>query len=287
MPRAGASSALLRDWVRRALAGYWTHAGYLNWDTGLGFQRWHQRKKVALAQRRADRRSRPSPSCSPSPRWGAWAKWLLDRGLREYARADRARRAGSRPRWPTACNVVPQSRGNGVPRRRALRRQRDARARGRPRPRAARARRRALYAFDPDTGRLAVTTPAYNTAIVAVNQRRASRTAASTSRGSSTPTRRSRRTSAGPGARVRAARAARCARSTARAARRVAAGAGARAARRGRDGRACARTPARSRTCACAAPSPPAGCAHRSEYRFTPAAIEGRWSVSGAAGARR
>ena len=28
-----------------------------------------------------------------------------------------------------------------------------------------------LYAFDPDIGRLAVTTPAYNTAIVAVNQR--------------------------------------------------------------------------------------------------------------------
>ena len=28
-----------------------------------------------------------------------------------------------------------------------------------------------LYAFDPDTGRLAVTTPTYNTAIVAVNQR--------------------------------------------------------------------------------------------------------------------
>ena len=29
----------------------------------------------------------------------------------------------------------------------------------------------ALYAYDPDIGRLAVTTPAYNTAVVAVNQR--------------------------------------------------------------------------------------------------------------------
>ena len=29
----------------------------------------------------------------------------------------------------------------------------------------------ALYSFDPDTGRLAVTTPTYNTAIIAVNQR--------------------------------------------------------------------------------------------------------------------
>ena len=41
---------LLRAWVRRALAGYWTHGGYLNWDTGLGFGRWHQTKKFALAQ---------------------------------------------------------------------------------------------------------------------------------------------------------------------------------------------------------------------------------------------
>ena len=29
----------------------------------------------------------------------------------------------------------------------------------------------ALYAFDPDIGRLAITTPTYNTAIIAVNQR--------------------------------------------------------------------------------------------------------------------
>ena len=31
------------------IAGYWTHGGYLNWDTGLGFRRWHQAKKVPLA----------------------------------------------------------------------------------------------------------------------------------------------------------------------------------------------------------------------------------------------
>ncbi len=29
---------LLRDWVRRVISGYWTHAGYLSWDTGLGLQ---------------------------------------------------------------------------------------------------------------------------------------------------------------------------------------------------------------------------------------------------------
>ena len=54
---------LLRDWVRRAISGYWTHAGYLNWDTGLGYQRWHQRKKVGLAQG-ALIGVAPRPSCS-------------------------------------------------------------------------------------------------------------------------------------------------------------------------------------------------------------------------------
>ena len=42
--------AQLRAWVERVLCGYWTHAGYLNWDTGLGFARWHQVKKPPLCQ---------------------------------------------------------------------------------------------------------------------------------------------------------------------------------------------------------------------------------------------
>lgn len=41
---------LLRAWATRMLAGYWTHGGYLNWDTGFGFRRWHELKKLALAQ---------------------------------------------------------------------------------------------------------------------------------------------------------------------------------------------------------------------------------------------
>ena len=31
----------LRAWVRRALPAYWTHSGYVNWDTGLYLYRWH------------------------------------------------------------------------------------------------------------------------------------------------------------------------------------------------------------------------------------------------------
>ena len=40
----------LRRWLRRVVAGYWMHAGYLNWDTGLGFRRWHESKKLGLSQ---------------------------------------------------------------------------------------------------------------------------------------------------------------------------------------------------------------------------------------------
>ena len=36
--------ARMRAWVARVLCGYWTHGGYLNWDSGQGFARWHQIK---------------------------------------------------------------------------------------------------------------------------------------------------------------------------------------------------------------------------------------------------
>ena len=49
MPPAGEPRAAAR--VGAAGAGrLLDHAGYLNWDTGLGYLRWHQRKKVGLAQ---------------------------------------------------------------------------------------------------------------------------------------------------------------------------------------------------------------------------------------------
>ena len=165
MPRP-ANVRLLREWVRRALAGYWTHAGYLNWDTGLGYLRWHQRKKVGLAQA-ALIGIAAEPELQPSPRWGRWAKWMLDRGLREYlALAERDDRFPA----PLAYGVrsVPEPRrmasltaaryaANAI---RALDAGLGKAPAGEPPP---------LYSFDPDTGRLAVTTPAYNTAIIAAN----------------------------------------------------------------------------------------------------------------------
>ena len=89
-----ADLARLRVWARRVIAGYWTHAGYLNWDTGFGFERWHQGKKLGLsAQALIGLAS--SDSLGLEPRWRAWAKDILDSGLRFYER--QSERAGGVP----------------------------------------------------------------------------------------------------------------------------------------------------------------------------------------------
>jgi hypothetical protein len=167
-PLSRAGRGLVRRWERRVIAGYWTHGGYLNWDTGLGFERWHQAKKLGLAQQALIGIAQVR-KLQPSGEWGRWAKWMLDRGLRFYERLPVGE--GGLPD-PVLFKLftVPQSIGSA--RLAAARLQANA-ARaveaGLGRMRAAAPP--SLYAYDPDIGRLAVTTPAYNTAIVAVNQR--------------------------------------------------------------------------------------------------------------------
>jgi hypothetical protein len=158
---------LLREWVRRAIAGYWTHGGYANWDTGLGFERWHQMKKLGLMQQ-ALIGVASAEELQPSRTWGAWTKWLLDRSLAWY---DAEAAAAGRLPDPIAfgVNAVPLTAADGaLAGTRIAANAARAVAAGLGRVRATRPP--ALYAYDPDTGRLAVTTPAYSTAIVAVNQ---------------------------------------------------------------------------------------------------------------------
>ena len=158
---------LLRQWGIRTLAGYWTHAGYLNWDTGLGFNRWHQTKKIGLAQQALIALA-STEWLQTSASQGAWAKWIFDRGLLTFA--EWSRRAGGVPP-PVSFGVVRKPQGPSSARLGVARLQANAAraiaaglgaAPSTPPP--------ALYAFDPDIGRLAVTTPSYNTAVVAVNQ---------------------------------------------------------------------------------------------------------------------
>jgi hypothetical protein len=164
-PLPGADEALLRRWMRRVLAGYWTHAGYLNWDTGFGFGRWHQMKKFGLSQQ-ALIGIAAGGRLSPSRAAARWAKWILERGFELYERKlpegegvapglfyplkpkpqsnKQALFAASRVAANTARAIA-----HGLPDRRA----------SEPPP---------LYSFDPATGRLAVSTPTYNTAITAI-----------------------------------------------------------------------------------------------------------------------
>ncbi|HKE81027.1 MAG TPA: hypothetical protein VKB54_17040 [Solirubrobacteraceae bacterium] len=158
---------LLREWVRRALAGYWTHSGYANWDSGFGFERWHQTKKLALMQQ-ALIGVASAEELQPSSAWGAWAKWMLDRSLSWYDAL--AARAGRIPD-PVAFGVHVAAQSSADAALGAARMAANAaRALDAGLDRTPSARPPALYAYDPDTGRLAVTTPAYSTAIVAVNQ---------------------------------------------------------------------------------------------------------------------
>jgi hypothetical protein len=120
-PRA-ADRRLLRRWLRRVLAGYWTHAGYLNWDTGLGFRRWHQAKKLGLSQHGLI--GIASAPALAGPRTRAWAKWILDQGFAFYERqlaggrlpgcssgSRSSRRASAAPAWrPRAWRAMPPGR---------------------------------------------------------------------------------------------------------------------------------------------------------------------------------
>ena len=166
-PVRGASRRLLRDWVKRVLTGYWTHSGYLNWDSGLGFERWHQAKKLGLSQQALIGIAQ-ARELQPTPAYGRWAKWMLDRGLAWYLQ--QPARAGGLPD-PVFFRLtqVPQTLGSAQ--LAAVRIQANAtRAIAAGLGRMQAAQPPSLYAYDPDTGRLAVTTRAYNTAIVPVSQ---------------------------------------------------------------------------------------------------------------------
>jgi hypothetical protein len=93
---------MLRAWVQRLVAGSWTHAGYLNWDTGYGRQRWNSGQYWALAQGGLLRLATARPFW-PGPRYGPWMKAMFDRGLLLFADWARAARARSPRSARSAC----------------------------------------------------------------------------------------------------------------------------------------------------------------------------------------
>jgi len=166
-PLNPAQMRVLKAWVERVLCGYWTHSGYPNWDSGLGFARWHQAKKFPLSQDGLLAIA-SAKRFQPSPAYGAWAKWFFDRGLEWYER--QVAEAGGLP--PSVFFGVGSEYGYGDDSLTASRMAANAcRAIQLGLHRTAGHRPPPLYAYDPDIGRLAVTTPTYSTAIILDNHR--------------------------------------------------------------------------------------------------------------------
>jgi hypothetical protein len=169
-PLAPEQIRLLRAWVEHIVCGYWTHAGYLNWDTGFSFKRWHVGRTFALA-RQGLFAIALSPRFQVDPAIGQWAKYMFDAGFTLYERFAREATDGIGIAPAVLYDLKVNPLGPSVRELFAVRMQADA-ARAvvlglagveaaKPPP---------LYSFDPDIGRLAVSTPSYSTAIVPVNQ---------------------------------------------------------------------------------------------------------------------
>jgi hypothetical protein len=159
-PLPASSMRRMQGWVTRLLAGSWTHAGYLNWDTGKGRRRWHSAQYWAFAQQGL-------LAIAASPRfwrhraYGRWAKALFDRGLALYQRRADAN-GGLAPKHMFGVHALMEEFDCFCARMvanaaRAVALDLGSRPSQDPPP---------LFAYDPDTGRLAVTTPRYSTAIV-------------------------------------------------------------------------------------------------------------------------
>jgi hypothetical protein len=163
-PLPESSMRRLRAWVRRLLAGSWTHAGYLNWDTGNGWRRWHSAQYWAFAQQGLLAIA-TSPRFWEHPVYGRWAKALFDRGLMLFQRRADAN-GGLAPKHMFGVHTLMEEFDCYCARMlanaaRAVAADLGSRPAQDPPP---------LYAFDPDTGRLAITTPRYSTAIVPDNR---------------------------------------------------------------------------------------------------------------------
>jgi hypothetical protein len=156
----------LRAWVKRALPAYWTHSGYLNWDTGLYLQRWHLTRYWAWSCQGLLALATAHEFCSDEER--GWAKHIFDRALTLYVRLCEQRGGDSREPGSTLFGVrttFSEAPHFELARFQALAAEALMRGLGRressePPP---------MYAFDPAIGRLTISTPAYNTAIVAVS----------------------------------------------------------------------------------------------------------------------
>jgi hypothetical protein len=165
-PLSTGQARTLRAWVKRALPAYWTHSGYLNWDTGLYLYRWHLSRYWAWSCQGLLAIATAQNFVEPDER--LWGKYMFDRALALYERFserwdDDRREPGSSLYGITT--KFSEGRHFELARFQALAAEAVLRRLGA----ADAAEPPPLYAFDPSIGRLTVTTPSYNTAITAVS----------------------------------------------------------------------------------------------------------------------
>ena len=153
-------TATLRGWVRRVLFGSWTHSGMLNWDTGLGLKRWMKGKTWAYAQQGLLAIA-SAARFQADPRYRGWAKEIFDRGLELGLTVQSSNLYGVRARTRARSDDLMFAARMAANASRALDAGLGRLPSATPPP---------FFAFDPDIGRLAVSTPAYSTAIVPVNR---------------------------------------------------------------------------------------------------------------------
>jgi hypothetical protein len=163
-PLDSGRAKVVRAWTERVLSGYWTHAGYLNWDTGLGFKRWHQGKKLGLSQSAL----LGIAMCPELSEGSPWAKHMLDRSFELFDRWTERRRGLPEANYFDVPSIDGNESSALLTAARVQANAAQAALFGLGEMRGAEAP--PLYAYDPDVGRLAVTTPAYNTAIFAVTR---------------------------------------------------------------------------------------------------------------------
>lgn len=159
---------VLRSWAWRVLYGYWTHAGYLNWDTGLGPRRRYIGKVFALAQQGLLAIA-VSPTFQLDASMASHACWLFDQCLALYGRWANEDPSGLAPPVQFGDREHPQSEESRIlfaARTASNAAQAIHLGLGYIPP----AQPPSMYSFDPDSQRLAVSTPHYSTAIVVHNR---------------------------------------------------------------------------------------------------------------------
>jgi hypothetical protein len=167
-PLPEADVRLLRAWAARVQFGYWMHNGMLSWDSGLGFARWMKAKTWAYAQQGLLTLA-ASPHFWLHPQQGAWAKYVFDRALWQFAIRCEALPPRHLPpghlydigrEYQGAGSLRSYVARVGANAMRAVALGLAEQEAERPPP---------FYSFDADIGRLSVSTPGYSAAILADN----------------------------------------------------------------------------------------------------------------------